>query len=101
MEKQQTFNLYFQAMTDRTFDREKAIRALAVLSLEKLQNTESNDLVLRTLKFHLLQDPDPTVRLCALKTIEVNSDSLKSLFLATRDANIAIRKTGNEDFFYF
>jgi len=84
-------------MTDRTFDKEKGIRSLAVLALEKLQNVDendNNDVVLRTLKFHLLRDPDATVRLCALKTMEINLDSLKSLFIATRDTNTTIRKTG-------
>lgn len=87
-------------MTDRTFDKDKSVRALAVLSLEKLQSDEEKDSVLKTLKFHLLKDPDSTVRLCALKTIEVNSDSLNCLFNATRDANIVIRRTGIYIFLY-
>ena len=82
-------------MTQVTFDKDKSVRAIAVLSLEKLQNGELDDAVLKTLQFHLLRDPDSTVRLCALKTIEVNSESLKCLFKATRDVNYVIRKTGN------
>lgn len=81
-------------MNERTFDKEKTIRALACLCLEKLQNSGKDDNVMKALKFHMLRDPDATVRICALKTVEVNTETVKALFNATRDECNSIRKTG-------
>ncbi len=49
---------------------------------------------MKGLKFHMLRDPDATVRICALKTIEVNTDTVKGMFTATRDECNSIRKSG-------
>lgn len=54
--------------------------------------------MLKALKFHILRDPDSSVRICALKTIEVNSESVKGIYNSTRDECISIRKTGKIKF---
>lgn len=90
---EETFDVLRTWVNDRTFDKEKTIRALACLGLEKLQNSEKNDVVMKGLKFHMLRDPDATVRICALKTIEVNTDTVKGMFTATRDECNSIRKS--------
>lgn len=90
-----TFKVLVEALTKRTFDKEKIIRSTAILSLNKLQDAqEAENVSLKTLKFHLAYDPDFTVRTCALKTIEVTSNSLNNIFEAIFDPVLSVQRTG-------
>lgn len=81
-------------MSSATFDRDRVVRSFAVLALNKLQDAwDQNDVALKALNFHIVYDPDLSVRTCALKTLEVTSESLKQILKATKDINKIVRKT--------
>ena len=79
-------------MCDAALNKDKHVRAYAVMALEKIQDFENR--AQKTLCFSMVADPNSLVRICALKAIDVNNNTLKYILRSTRSPNSIVRKTG-------
>ena len=79
-------------MSDEAFNKDNKVRAWAVLALEKIQSLGNK--AQNALNFLMIADPDPLVRLCALKVIEVNENTLENILRSTRSQDVLLRKAG-------
>ena len=83
-----------KALLDRTVDRIASVRAAAISALHRFQDdTNSNDLAIQAIHFHLNYDPDHEVRHNSLKSM-ASKISLDHFINATQDVKDFIRKTG-------
>ncbi|KAJ6216269.1 hypothetical protein RDWZM_007426 [Blomia tropicalis] len=82
------------SLSDAAFNKDNKVRAWAVLALEKIQSLGNK--AQNAMNFLMIADPDPLVRLCALKVIEVNENTLENILRSTRSQDVLLRKAAYE-----
>ncbi|KAJ6224992.1 hypothetical protein RDWZM_003537 [Blomia tropicalis] len=85
-----TYSALNESLCDVALNKDKKVRAYSALALEKIQNLGNN--AQNTLNFLMIADTNPLVRLCALKVIDVNENTLKNILKSTRSENVLVRK---------
>ncbi|UXI18512.1 DEP domain-containing protein 1A [Sarcoptes scabiei] len=91
--EEETYARIIQQLSQSSFDKSKQVRVAVIICFRKLQMViESDNEAFQILKYHLTFDPDSFVRACVLKVIEVHSNTIMEILLATRDENSTVRR---------